>query len=454
MRSGIFYQLDQADGKNISLEEYRDIILEIKEDIKQNRKIVSEVNYACEQLRHFTELFDLNPKTQYAKKATKIAIESAFKRNRIPSYISVVTEEDKRNFIQKIIDWILEKLKAIKDWITSFFKKKKIEAFEKKAKDDVVKMKKAFEEKKSTTNDDTGDANSPDNNNDNASSSTLSKPYKFVFHFDGSKFKITDVETLLKLKTSLYEESEKIFNYNVSNIEKTINDFKEFVKDPSKYSSADDFYAKTISSEKLNLSAKQINIKGDSGEHPKYLYEGILFNNSSKNGLLILEEEIHTYLDKKYYVYSYLFKSIRHIDDNMTDDIYDYYGKDAKPSLIIEHNKKLHNDFFTNVYERDNFINVINSSTNVGQFAAKVTSGMCDRISKVTNEINDIKLQYSEEKDNPIRTIISGLLYDLKKVTLSQYHFGEHILYYYSCINDLFDKGVELANDKTIAIEI
>ncbi len=88
MRSRLF---DGQNIKSISLEEYRQIVDETKEDLEEGGKIANETKYACEQLKQFTELFSIGPKTSYGMKATSIAIESAFKRNKIPNYITVST---------------------------------------------------------------------------------------------------------------------------------------------------------------------------------------------------------------------------------------------------------------------------------------------------------------------------------------------------------------------------
>ena len=66
MRSRLF---DGQDIKSISLEEYRQIVDETKEDLKEGEKIANETKYAYEQLKHFTELFSISPKTNYGMKA-------------------------------------------------------------------------------------------------------------------------------------------------------------------------------------------------------------------------------------------------------------------------------------------------------------------------------------------------------------------------------------------------
>lgn len=92
-------------------------IRQLKNDNKQLTNMVNEIHTALEECCDFVELFSIKTDDVYAKKAANIAIESAFKRNMIPKRVSVVTEEDKRNFIQKIIDWIVEKLRTFKDFI-------------------------------------------------------------------------------------------------------------------------------------------------------------------------------------------------------------------------------------------------------------------------------------------------------------------------------------------------
>ena len=102
-------------------------IRQLKNDNKQLTNMVNEIHTALEECCDFVELFNIKTDDVYAKKAANIAIESAFKRNMIPKHVSVVTEEDKRNFIQKIIDWIMEKLRAFKDFILRKRKEAKAE---------------------------------------------------------------------------------------------------------------------------------------------------------------------------------------------------------------------------------------------------------------------------------------------------------------------------------------
>lgn len=111
MYNGLMAAYENADLGNMSFDED---LIDARKVIAESSSLVSEINMGLEQLSHFAELFSINPKTNYAKKATKIAIESAFKRNKIPNHISVATEEDKRGFIQKIIDWIKNKIVEFK----------------------------------------------------------------------------------------------------------------------------------------------------------------------------------------------------------------------------------------------------------------------------------------------------------------------------------------------------
>ena len=111
---------ENADLGDMSFDED---LINARKVIAEGSSLASEINMGLEQLSHFVELFSINPKTHYAKKATKIAIESAFKRNKIPKHISVATEEDKRGFIQKIIDWIKNKIVEFKLFYHKMFSK-------------------------------------------------------------------------------------------------------------------------------------------------------------------------------------------------------------------------------------------------------------------------------------------------------------------------------------------
>lgn len=479
MRSRLF---DNQNTKSVSLEEYRQIVVETKKDLKEGEKITNETKYACEQLKHFTELFAIKPTSNYGMKATNIAIESAFRRNRIPSYITVSTEEDKRNFIQKIIDWILEKLRAFKDWITSFFKKKKTEAFKEKVINTIDETEKAFAKKKEAQSNPSNESPSgkdsnpteedkeaqpntpneppPKNTTDvvvqNNGNSELNKPYNFVFYFDGSKFKIMDLLMLEKIQFDIFKESTKILEYNLKSVEAGLNGLKEFIKNPNKYSSKDEFFAAVLNNTRLSLSAKQIKLKTDDGTNI-FLCNNILFSNVSK-GIVIIKEHITKHLDKPYHFYEFAFTKFNSVPNDITDDILDYYGNNAKQSKIIEHNQALHDSFYLNQVDRESAIKSVEKNAKISDDLAKHNKSLNEKLSAIANESRDLdnEIHSKENAENLeiFKEIINDLLRDIGAINMSQYNLIEYALSYYTMTNDLFDKCRALADDETIVAKI
>lgn len=139
MRSMLFNECnDSYSGTNVSMESLTLQVNEFFKDINNIAKEFASVSNVISELANFHEIVELQKDTRYAKKAVAISMESAFKRNHIPLHISLETEEDQRGFFRKIYDWIIAKLKAIRDWIAetysaaklkvlSLFMKKKVE---------------------------------------------------------------------------------------------------------------------------------------------------------------------------------------------------------------------------------------------------------------------------------------------------------------------------------------
>ena len=111
-------------------------MVELERDKETISNMFNEVSVGIEECLYFEDLLRIKTNDKYAIKAINTSLESAFIRNRIPRSISLESEEKKRNFILRIYDWIIEKLKAIKEWFMSFFSKYK----EKAKKDQFVKF--------------------------------------------------------------------------------------------------------------------------------------------------------------------------------------------------------------------------------------------------------------------------------------------------------------------------
>lgn len=139
MRSMLFDDFNNSySDTNVSMESLTLQVNEIFRDTLNIAKEFASVSNAISELANFHEIVELQKDTRYAKKAVAISMESAFRRNHIPLHISLETEEDQRSFFRKIYDWIVEKLRAIKQWIMdtystaklkvmSLFMKKKVE---------------------------------------------------------------------------------------------------------------------------------------------------------------------------------------------------------------------------------------------------------------------------------------------------------------------------------------
>lgn len=143
MRSKLFDDFNNSYADtNMSMEA---MSLEINQFFKDCDNICSElhnVSTALEETNTFVDILSINKTNPYAKKSATIALESAFRRNHIPLHISLETEEEKKGFFRRIYDWIIEKLKAIRDWIAevystaklkimALFMKKKLDKLEK-----------------------------------------------------------------------------------------------------------------------------------------------------------------------------------------------------------------------------------------------------------------------------------------------------------------------------------
>ena len=107
-------------------------MVELERDKETISNMFNEASVGIEECLYFEDLLRIKTNDKYAIKAINTSLESAFIRNHIPRSISLESEEKKRNFILRIYDWIMEKLRAIKEWIMGLFTKFKQNAGKKK----------------------------------------------------------------------------------------------------------------------------------------------------------------------------------------------------------------------------------------------------------------------------------------------------------------------------------
>ena len=353
MRSNLFDQINDPYAQAIALEEYNKSLMEIAQEIKEQKHSITQVHYACEELKTFSELLYTETESKYAKKATKIAIESAFRRNRIPSYITVSTEEDKRNFIQKIIDWILEKFRAFRDWVASFFKKKKKENFEKKMAENINTIKTNFEEKtkenieqnrpssklnietpntdssqtppadqtkanekspqpEQTTNSDSSQTTQPSSNSNSIIDTNYEPKIRFKsrheiieenirklnlivnnavpFYYNGDA-KFLHVESLSNYQYKLYDEAEMVFDYQIGTIQNCLDELNDWIDNPEKYEYAEEFFMNVKKLKLPNLNHQVVSSNFDSFS-VCCIYENTIFTSSEKEILCLVETNL------------------------------------------------------------------------------------------------------------------------------------------------------------------
>lgn len=96
---------------------------------REVKEIVSHLgglNSAIEEYATLSKLSNLKTNDPIAKKAITVSIESAYRRNKIPFYIGLEDDGEKKGVISRIIEWIMEKFRWIKDKILGLFKKKSV----------------------------------------------------------------------------------------------------------------------------------------------------------------------------------------------------------------------------------------------------------------------------------------------------------------------------------------
>lgn len=96
---------------------------------KEVKEIVSHLgglNSAIEEYATLSKLSNLKTNDPIAKKAITVSIESAYRRNKIPFHIGLEDDSGKKGVISRIIEWIMEKFRWIKDRILGLFKKKSV----------------------------------------------------------------------------------------------------------------------------------------------------------------------------------------------------------------------------------------------------------------------------------------------------------------------------------------
>lgn len=100
--------------------------MDFNREIKEIVSHLGGLNSAIEEYATLTKLSKLKTDDPIAKKAITVSVESAYRRNRIPFYIGLEDDGEKKGVISRIIEWIMEKFRWIKDKILGLFKKKSV----------------------------------------------------------------------------------------------------------------------------------------------------------------------------------------------------------------------------------------------------------------------------------------------------------------------------------------
>lgn len=100
--------------------------MDFNREVKEIVSHLGGLNSAIEEYATLTKLSKLKTDDPIAKKAITVSIESAYRRNKIPYYIGLEDDGEKKGVISRIIEWIMEKFRWIKDKILGLFKKKSV----------------------------------------------------------------------------------------------------------------------------------------------------------------------------------------------------------------------------------------------------------------------------------------------------------------------------------------
>ena len=100
--------------------------MDFNREVKEIVSHLGGLNSAIEEYATLTKLSKLKTDDPIAKKAITVSVESAYRRNRIPFYIGLEDDGEKKGVISRIIEWIMEKFRWIKDRILGLFKKKSV----------------------------------------------------------------------------------------------------------------------------------------------------------------------------------------------------------------------------------------------------------------------------------------------------------------------------------------
>ena len=147
MRSMLFDEINNSYvDTNVSMEAMTLEVNQFFREVVNISKEFATVSIALNELNNFHELVSIEKNSKYAKKAVAISMESAFRRNHIPLHISLETEEDQRGFFRRIYDWIMEKIRAIKEWIVRTYEMGKLKVFELLVKAKIIKLRKSIDQ--------------------------------------------------------------------------------------------------------------------------------------------------------------------------------------------------------------------------------------------------------------------------------------------------------------------
>lgn len=296
---GLMYSHEDyyGSGNEISCEEYNNELKEIT-----NGYIA--VSAALEEYSTLKSYASFTPTDTTAKKSVAIAIESLYRRNHIPYHLGLEDDGEKKGVITRIIEWIREKLKWIKDKIVGLFSKKStIEQAAGPKGDALVKeTKEVVEEIKKIEN--TEDIKKLSQElNEKTKEMIIVKKNVYVEIPNGID-KTTDLNysfSSLKKINDFYEISKALTAYLTNLIEyaKSIEEFNKSF-DPTKYNNIKELYEAmskssiskaidNIANIKISLNKTSIFVTGNDGTLNSFLF------NIAKLTETIEEEDIEKY---------------------------------------------------------------------------------------------------------------------------------------------------------------
>ena len=236
MYTGIMNDSSSFDDNNII--DYLGEMVEIERDKETISSMFNEVSVGIEECLYFEDLLRIKTNDKYAIKAINTSLESAFIRNRIPRSISLESEEKKRNFILRIYDWIMEKLKTIKEWFMGLFSKYKEKVSNRKYENFVKSIDPVFFDYKGEANPDPKikaildkDLSSSLFLNTNQEIETNTEHIIFICSDPSSSTDAYYSEKLMELEENIYNILDLNFYTGEKKIKEFINNMDTILKD-------------------------------------------------------------------------------------------------------------------------------------------------------------------------------------------------------------------------------